>query len=54
MAVIIDGKQISQQIKDELKVKAEKLRAEGKTGALAVIQVGNDRSEERRVGKECT
>ncbi len=42
MAVIIDGKQISQQIKDELKLKVEKLKAEGKTGALAVIQVGDD------------
>lgn len=42
MAVIIDGKKISQQIKDELKEKAEVLRAEGKTGALAVIQVGAD------------
>lgn len=42
MAVIIDGKKISQQIKDELKEKAKALRAEGKTGALAVIQVGAD------------
>ena len=42
MAVIIDGKKISQQIKDELKEKVEKLHMEGKTGALAVIQVGAD------------
>lgn len=42
MAVIIDGKKISQQIKDELKEKVQKLRAEGKHGALAVIQVGTD------------
>ena len=42
MAVIIDGKKISQQIKDELKEKTKALRAEGKTGALAVIQVGAD------------
>lgn len=42
MAVIIDGKKISQQIKDELKEKTTALRAEGKTGALAVIQVGAD------------
>lgn len=42
MAVIIDGKKISQQIKDELKEKVERLQAEGKTGALAVIQVGAD------------
>lgn len=42
MAVIIDGKKISQQIKDELKEKAAALKAEGRTGALAVIQVGAD------------
>ena len=42
MASIIDGKRISQEIKDELKVKVEALKAEGKTAALAVIQVGND------------
>lgn len=42
MAVIIDGKKISQQIKDELKEKVQKLWAEGKHGALAVIQVGTD------------
>ena len=42
MAMIIDGKKISGQIKDELKEKVESLKAEGKTGALAVIQVGAD------------
>ncbi len=42
MAKIIDGKKISQQIKDELKEKAAKLKEQGKTGALAVIQVGQD------------
>ncbi len=42
MAKIIDGKQISQQIKDELKEKVAKLKEQGKTGALAVIQVGQD------------
>ena len=42
MAQIIDGKKISQQIKDELKEKVESLKAEGKSGALAVIQVGED------------
>ncbi|EOS24208.1 FolD protein [Lachnospiraceae bacterium 3-1] len=42
MAVIIDGKKISQQIKDELKEKVERLQAQGKKGALAVIQVGAD------------
>jgi len=42
MAEIIDGKKISQQIKDELKDKVEALKSKGKTGALAVIQVGED------------
>lgn len=42
MAYIIDGKKISQEIKDELKEKVTLLKAEGKKAALAVIQVGND------------
>lgn len=42
MTQIIDGKKISQEIKDELKEKVASLKAEGKEAALAVIQVGND------------
>ena len=42
MAAFIDGKKISQEIKDELKEKVAALKAEGKQAALAVIQVGND------------
>lgn len=42
MANIIDGKKISQEIKDELKEKVSVLKAAGKTGALAVVQVGED------------
>lgn len=42
MAKLIDGKKISQEIKDELKEKVAALKAAGKTGALAVIQVGED------------
>lgn len=42
MAAIIDGKKIAQEIKDELKEKAACLKEKGKTGALAVIQVGDD------------
>ncbi len=42
MAAIIDGKKISQEIKEELKEKVSLLKAQGKTGALAVIQVGAD------------
>lgn len=42
MTQIIDGKRISQEIKDELREKVENLKAQGKTAALAVIQVGSD------------
>lgn len=42
MASIIDGKLISNQIKDELKAEVEAMKAEGKNLCLAVIQVGND------------
>lgn len=39
---IIDGKLTSSIIKDELKEKVEELKKQGKTGSLAVIQVGSD------------
>lgn len=42
MYQVIDGKKISQEIKDELKEKAAAMEKEGKKVALAVIQVGND------------
>lgn len=42
MAKLIDGKRISAEIKEELKQKVAALKARGITGALAVIQVGND------------
>jgi methylenetetrahydrofolate dehydrogenase (NADP+)/methenyltetrahydrofolate cyclohydrolase len=42
MPQIIDGKKISQEIKDELKVKVAQLKKEGTEIALAVIQVGAD------------
>lgn len=42
MAQIIDGKQISQQIKDELKQQVAELKAGGTSICLAVIQVGDD------------
>lgn len=42
MAKIIDGKHISQEIKDELKQEVAALKASGRECALAVIQVGND------------
>ena len=39
---IIDGKTISSEIKDELKLEVEKLKKKGISRCLAVIQVGND------------
>lgn len=42
MAEIIDGKAISQQIKEELKERTAELAKQGRTPALAVIQVGKD------------
>lgn len=42
MAKLIDGKTISKQIKDELKEEAAKLKEQGITACLAVIQVGKD------------
>ncbi len=42
MYQIIDGKKISQEIRDELREKAAALKEQGKTFTLAVIQVGND------------
>ncbi len=52
MAQIIDGKLISQQIKDELKEKVSKLKEEGKEICLAVIQVGNDPASTVYVGNK--
>ncbi len=42
MTQIIDGKKISQEIKDELREQVAKLKEQGTNVSLAVIQVGND------------
>ncbi|MEO1927608.1 MAG: bifunctional methylenetetrahydrofolate dehydrogenase/methenyltetrahydrofolate cyclohydrolase FolD [Nautiliaceae bacterium] len=39
---ILDGKKLSEKIKEELKLEVEKLKKEGITPGLAVILVGND------------
>ena len=52
MAVIIDGKKISSEIKDELKELAAKYKSEGKEVTLAVIQVGNDPASTVYVGNK--
>ena len=53
MTQIIDGKKISQEIKDELKAKVDLLKSEGKKiPCLAVIQVGNDPASTVYVGNK--
>ncbi len=42
MKLLIDGKRISREIKDELRERMEELKAQGVERCLAVIQVGND------------
>ena len=42
MAYIINGKEIAQTIKDEIKEEVASLKKAGKTCCLAVIQIGND------------
>lgn len=42
MSQLIDGKKISQQIKDELKEEVQRLKDNGKHACLAVVQVGTD------------
>ncbi|MDF2511488.1 MAG: 5,10-methylene-tetrahydrofolate dehydrogenase/Methenyl tetrahydrofolate cyclohydrolase [Herbinix sp.] len=52
MEQIIDGKRISAEIKDELKVKAAELKQQGIEITLAVIQVGNDPASSVYVGNK--
>ncbi len=52
MASIIDGKKISQQIKDELKEEVARYREKGVSICLAVIQVGNDPASAVYVGNK--
>ena len=42
MAQIINGKEIAQMMKDEMRLEVEALKKNGKSCCLAVIQVGND------------
>ncbi|MCH5274173.1 MAG: bifunctional methylenetetrahydrofolate dehydrogenase/methenyltetrahydrofolate cyclohydrolase FolD [Lachnospiraceae bacterium] len=52
MAIRIDGKAISAQIKDELKEKVAAYRQQGVEITLAVIQVGNDPASSVYVGNK--
>lgn len=52
MTKIIDGKKISGQIKDELKLRVAGYKEEGRTITLAVIQVGSDPASSVYVGNK--
>ena len=52
MTQIIDGKKISAELKDELKVKAANYKEKGIEITLAVIQVGNDKASSVYVGNK--
>lgn len=52
MTQVIDGKKISQEIKDELREKVASLKNEGREAALAVILVGNDPASTVYVGNK--
>lgn len=52
MAQIIDGKKISQEIKDEIKEQVAQLKAQGREVCLAVIQVGNNPASTVYVGNK--
>ncbi len=52
MALIIDGKRISSDIKDELRDKVSELNNKGIEVTLAVIQVGNDPASTVYVGNK--
>ncbi|HTA27730.1 MAG TPA: tetrahydrofolate dehydrogenase/cyclohydrolase catalytic domain-containing protein [Bacteroidia bacterium] len=51
--ILLDGKKISEQLLEEIKVDVEKLKSEGKKAPhLAVILVGNDPASETYVGSK--
>lgn len=52
MALVIDGKRISQEIKNEIKEKVAELKEKGTMICLAVIQVGNDPASTVYVGNK--
>lgn len=52
MAQLIDGKRISQEIKDELKERVARYKEQGTEIALAVIQVGKDPASTVYVGNK--
>lgn len=56
MAIIIDGKKLSQEIRSNLKIKCEELKEKGINPKLAVIMVGEDKASQlyvRNKSKSC-
>ena len=56
MAVIIDGKKLAQDIRQNLKIKCEELKEKGINPRLAVIMVGDDKASQvyvRNKSKAC-
>ena len=56
MAVIIDGKKLAQEIREDLKIKCEELKEKGITPKLAVIMVGENKASQvyvRNKSKVC-
>ena len=52
MAMRIDGKKISAEIKEELKEQVARMKEDGISVCLAVIQVGNDPASSVYVGNK--
>lgn len=46
MAIIIDGKKLAQEIRENLKIECEELKEKGITPKLAVIMVGEDKASQ--------
>ena len=56
MAVIIDGKKLAKEIREDLKIKCEELKEKGINPKLAVIMVGDDKASQvyvRNKSKAC-
>jgi len=46
MAILIDGKKLAKEIREDLKVECEELKAKGIKPRLAVIMVGDDKASQ--------
>ena len=57
MAIIIDGKKLAQEIREDLKIKCEKIKEKGIQPKLAVVMVGDNKASQvyvRNKSKVCT